>query len=93
MFSAMCKETYSKGKVMVVHKDPIAEADLEKLYASVAFNINTPCGLLNKGLGSRIMLFGPKFFIFSNLRNGLDIYIFRNFNLPRFHLWDSIWQS
>jgi len=48
MFVCVCKDAYKKGHGKVDHKNPIEKTDLEKLYSSIAFNVNTPCGLINK---------------------------------------------
>mgnify|MGYP002153687416 CR=1 FL=1 len=44
----VCKDAYKKGHGKVEHNNPIQKPDVEKLYSSIAFNVNTSCGLLNK---------------------------------------------
>ncbi|KAH3713035.1 hypothetical protein DPMN_072799 [Dreissena polymorpha] len=44
----MCKLISKEGKDDVQHKRPIDTEDIKKLYSSLAFDINTPTGLLNK---------------------------------------------
>ena len=46
IFRAMLVKLKKEGKAKVVHKEPLSNADLEKLYGS--FDIETPVGLQNK---------------------------------------------
>lgn len=48
MLSAMCKELDKKEKGGVEHMEAIEPEDMNKLYSSFVFDINTPSGLLNK---------------------------------------------
>lgn len=48
MFKSMCKLTTREGKGVVDHKDGIISQDIEKLYVSHVFNIDSPTGLLSK---------------------------------------------
>lgn len=48
MFTSMCKLVQREGKGDIDHKDGIELTDIKKLYLSVAFNVNSPSGLLNK---------------------------------------------
>ena len=48
LFSSILKKTHREGKGNVEHKDGITPPDIKKLYMSMAFNVNTPFGLLNK---------------------------------------------
>ena len=47
MLSAMYKQINKKGKGGVEHKEAIDPEDMNKLYSSFVFDINTPSGLLN----------------------------------------------
>jgi hypothetical protein len=48
MFTSMLKLTQREGKINVMHKEEIEPGDIDKMYSSLAFNIDTPSGLLNK---------------------------------------------
>ena len=47
-FKAKTVQLRRQGKVKVEHKPPIAQEDLKKLYTSLAFDVCTLTGLLNK---------------------------------------------
>ena len=44
----MLKLVTREGKGVVEHKDGIELPDIKKLYLSIAFNVNSPAGLLQK---------------------------------------------